>query len=106
MKRSTLITLIVLTLVVVGGAAFMLTRSKAGTEAKSKTAAPKPSLSVTVAQPESSELTMTLAANGSVAAWQEASVGSESNGLRLAEVRVNVGDIVKKGQVLATFSPE
>ncbi|WP_261802408.1 efflux RND transporter periplasmic adaptor subunit [Variovorax sp. PAMC28562] len=106
MKRSTLITLIVLALVVVGGAAFMLMRGKTGTDAKSKAAAPKPSLSVTVAKPESSELTMTLAANGSVAAWQEASVGSESNGLRLAEVRVNVGDIVKKGQVLATFSPE
>ena len=106
MKRSTLITLVVAALVLVGGAAFMLTRSKAGTEAKSKTAAPKPSLSVTVAQPESSELTMTLAANGNIAAWQEASVGSESNGLRLAEVRVNVGDVVRKGQVLATFSPE
>ena len=106
MKRSTLITLIVLALVLVGGAAFMLMRGKTGTDAKSKTAAPKPSLSVTVAKPESSELTMTLVANGSVAAWQEASVGSESNGLRLAEVRVNVGDIVKKGQVLATFSPE
>ena len=61
---------------------------------------------MTVAKPETSELTVTLAANGNVAAWQEASVGSESNGLRLAEVRVNVGDVVKKGQVLATFSPE
>jgi RND family efflux transporter MFP subunit len=106
MKRSTLITLVVAAIVIAAGAAFMLTRGKAGTEAKSKTAAPKPSLTVTVAQPESSELTMTLAANGSVGAWQEASVGSESNGLRLAEVRVNVGDVVKKGQVLATFSPE
>lgn len=106
MKRSTLITLVVVALVIVGAAGFMLTRGKAGAQAGSKTAAPKPSLSVTVAQPESSELTMTLAANGSVAAWQEASVGSESNGLRLSEVRVNVGDVVKKGQVLATFSPE
>jgi hypothetical protein len=49
---------------------------------------------------------LTLAANGNVAAWQEAVVGSESNGLKLAEVRVNVGDVVKKGQVLAVFSPE
>lgn len=106
MKRSTLITLVVVALVIVGASGFMLTRGKAGAQAGSKTAAPKPSLSVTVAQPESSELTMTLAANGSVAAWQEASVGSESNGLRLSEVRVNVGDVVKKGQVLATFSPE
>ena len=28
-----------------------------------------------------------LAANGNVAAWQEASIGTESNGLRLTEVR-------------------
>jgi RND family efflux transporter MFP subunit len=61
---------------------------------------------VTVARPEATELTITLAANGNVAAWQEAIVGSESNGLKLAEVRVNVGDGVKKGQVLAVFSPE
>ena len=38
-----------------------------------------------------------LAANGNVAAWQEASIGAESNGLRLTEVRVNVGDSVKAG---------
>ena len=43
---------------------------------------------------------------GSIAAWQEASVGTEANGLRLAEVRVNVGDVVKRGQVLATFAPD
>ena len=41
-----------------------------------------------------------------VAAWQEASVGAESNGLRLTAVNVNVGDVVKAGQVLATFSAE
>jgi RND family efflux transporter MFP subunit len=48
----------------------------------------------------------TLAANGNVAAWQEASIGSESNGLRLAELRANVGDNVKAGQVLATFAAD
>ena len=45
-------------------------------------------------------------ANGNVAAWQEASIGTEANGLRLADVRVNVGDVVRRGQVLATFAPE
>ena len=69
-------------------------------------AAARPALTVTVARPEPAELPLTLVANGNIAAWQEASVGSESNGLRLAEVRVNVGDRVKKGQVLASFSPE
>ena len=49
---------------------------------------------------------MKIAANGNIAAWQEAIVGTEANGLRLAEVRVNVGDVVKRGQVLATFAPD
>ena len=34
------------------------------------------------------------------------SIGTEASGLRLAEVRVNVGDVVKRGQVLATFAPD
>ena len=41
-----------------------------------------------------------------MAAWQEAIIGSETGGFRLNEVRVNVGDMVKKGQVLAVFSAD
>ena len=51
-----------------------------------------------------SSLALKLAANGNVAAWQEASVGAEASGLRLTQVLVNVGDSVKKGQLLATFA--
>ena len=74
--------------------------------AKDEKAAPRPALSVTTARPATTSLPIDLTANGSIAAWQEAVIGSESNGLRLAEVRVNVGDVVKKGQVLAVFSDE
>jgi RND family efflux transporter MFP subunit len=71
------------------------------------TAAPaKPALTVTVTQPQPSTMALKIAANGNVAAWQEASIGTEANGLRLAEVRVNVGDVVKRGQVLATFAAD
>jgi RND family efflux transporter MFP subunit len=66
----------------------------------------KPSLTVTVVQPAPGDVPLVVAANGSIAAWQEASVGAEANGWRLAEVRVNVGDRVRRGDVLATFSPE
>ncbi len=69
-------------------------------------AGPKPSLTVTVAQPERSSLPIRLQANGNITAWQEASVGAELNGLRLASVNVNVGDVVRKGQVLAEFARE
>lgn len=65
--------------------------------------AAKPALTVTVVTPQQAELPLTLAASGNVAAWQETIIGAEVNGLRLNDVRVNVGDAVKTGQVLATF---
>lgn len=71
-----------------------------------KTEAPKAALTVTTTKPSNASLPIKLTANGNVAAWQEASVSSESNGLRLTEVRVNVGDVVKAGDVLAVFSAE
>ncbi len=65
----------------------------------------KPALTVTTVQPSQASLPIRLTANGTITAWQEAIIGNESNGLKLTEVRVNVGDTVKRGQVLATFSP-
>jgi HlyD family secretion protein len=73
-------------------------------DAKAAASAAKPALTVTVIQPQRGDIANTVAANGNVAAWQEAIVGSEANGLRLAEVHVNVGDVVRRGQVLATFA--
>jgi HlyD family secretion protein len=63
--------------------------------------APKPALSVTAITPQPMEWPQVLAANGNIAAWQEAVIGSEISGQRLTEVLANVGDRVKKGQVLA-----
>lgn len=58
---------------------------------------------VTAERPQGSDWQQGFAANGSIAAWQEAIIGSELGGLRLAEVNVNVGDRVRRGQVLARF---
>lgn len=74
-------------------------------EASDRPAA-RPALTVTVARPRRESWPIELVANGSVAAWQEIVVGSEVNGLRLAEVRVNVGDHVRRGQLLARLSDE
>ena len=71
-----------------------------------KAPAAKPALTVTTVQPVMRDLALKLLANGSVAAWQEAIIGSEANGLRLVSVNVNVGDKVSKGQVLASFATE
>ena len=67
-------------------------------------AAQRPAMVVTAKPPKMELLPVRLAADGEVVAWQEASVASESNSLTLSEVLVNVGDRVKKGQVLARFN--
>jgi len=64
----------------------------------------KPALSVTTTRPVLGRLPVQLIANGNIAAWQEASIGAEANGLRLQDIRAAIGDTVRAGQVLATFS--
>ena len=73
---------------------------------KPTTSAAKPSLTVTTTKAAFADWPIRLSANGNIAPWQEAIVGAESNGLRLSEVRANVGDIVKRGQTLAQFAPD
>ena len=80
--------------------------STSGQAQDKKTAPPKPVLSVTTVKPQLGSLPVTLTANGTITAWQEASIGTEASGLRLTDVRANVGDVVRAGQVLATFAPE
>lgn len=87
-----------------GGALVFSGASRAADEPKA--GQPRPALTVSTAQPQRMQVPLRLAANGNIAAWQEASIGAESNGLRLTDVRVNVGDVVKAGQVLATFSAD
>lgn len=64
----------------------------------------KPALTVNAVTPVSAAWPRTLSANGSVAAWQESIVSAEQGGYRLAEVLVNVGDRVRRGQVLARMA--
>jgi RND family efflux transporter MFP subunit len=66
----------------------------------------RPALTVNLLSAERSEWAQSLSANGSVAAWQEVIIGSEIAGLRLSEVAVNVGDSVKRGQLLALLSAD
>ena len=92
-------------LAVAGAATLMAAPASIAADGK-KAAAAKPALTVTTVRPSNAQLPIKLAANGNVVAWQEAIIGSETGGYRLNEVRVNVGDIVKKGQVLAVFASD
>ncbi|WP_244107218.1 efflux RND transporter periplasmic adaptor subunit [Burkholderia sp. BCC0419] len=66
----------------------------------------EPALTVTAATAREVDWPVTVSASGAIAAWQESSVGAQVSGYRLIEVDVNVGDIVKRGQMLARIDAE
>ncbi|NNP70485.1 efflux RND transporter periplasmic adaptor subunit [Acinetobacter sp. Ac_5812] len=70
------------------------------------TTAQKAALTVTIVQPQQQNWEQTFTANGNIAAWQEVVIGSELSGQRLTRVNVNVGDEVRRGQVLAEINSE
>jgi len=92
-------------LLTVAALGLFATRTQAA-DAPKAAPTPKASLTVALVQARSDQLPVKLSANGGVAAWQEASVGSEASGLRVAELHAAVGDSVKRGQVLATFASD
>lgn len=68
--------------------------------------AARPALTVALTNATPENWPLTISANGNIAAWQEVVIGSEIGGQRIAEVLVNVGDAVKKGQLLARIASE
>lgn len=103
--QPTTVRVLASTIAVAAALGLWAVNSQAADPAK-PTVAPKAALTVATVQPQSAQLTVALAANGSIAAWQEASVGSEANGLRVAELHAAVGDTVQKGQLLVSFAAE
>ncbi len=75
-------------------------------QAPAASAPAKAALTVTVTSPTMARVPVLLQANGNIAAWQEALVGAEAAGLRLATVTADVGQRVRRGQVLATLADE
>lgn len=103
MKPTQSLTLIA-AVIAVGGAALSvaLAAPRPADDARRE----RPALTVELTRLAHGTLPLRVPAHGDIAAWQEASVGAEANGLRLAEVRVNVGEPVRRGQVLAMFATE
>lgn len=89
----------------VAGVAFMVLGQGTPQPAEpAKPAAPRPALTVSLTTPQTEDWPQLLVANGNVVAWQEAVIGPEIANYRITEVRVQVGDVVKKGQVLARIA--
>lgn len=93
--------LIVLVLVLAAAGAVWISQS--GSKRIAPASAPRAALAVNVIHPQYHDWPVDLVANGNIAAWQEVIIGSETGGIRLASVAVNVGTVVKRGQVLAQF---
>jgi HlyD family secretion protein len=95
---------ILLGLGVIGaGGAYYATLSGSGQPA-SVEAVKASALTVTVATVSDGLIPRTLVVTGSLAARDELPIGTETTGLALSEVLVDVGDHVQKGQVLARFN--
>lgn len=92
--------------VLAGVGALLFALSANGTKTSPPAATARPALTVTSVMPETTEWQQTLAANGSVVAWQESIIGAEIDGYRIVSVDVQIGDRVKKGHVLARIAAE
>jgi RND family efflux transporter MFP subunit len=66
---------------------------------------PRPALTVEIATPARVTWPTMSSASGAIAPWQEASIGTQIGSYQLTEVRVNVGDQVRRGQILARLNP-
>jgi HlyD family secretion protein len=103
LNRKRIIVLVVMAVAIGGGVVFVASKKQQKAPVASQV---QPALTVTTESPDTRNWPMRVAATGNVQAWQEAIIGSEVSGLRLAELYVNVGDTVKKGQLLAKFTDE
>ena len=103
-KRSTRLALLVVALAVMSTAYLVLGKTKAN--AAPTQDASHGALTVTVAGVAQRSWPRVIEAGGPVAAWEEASIGASVSGLRVEAVRVDVGDVVRRGQVLVQFDNE
>lgn len=89
---------------------FLSHEEKGGMQASSEQAKPvesiKSALTVTVVTPHEEDWPQRLSLDGNVLAWQEAVIGAELPYYRISEVLVQVGDRVRKKQVLARIAED
>lgn len=100
-RKKYLIAGAVISLALIAGGVVVKTRAAKPPVVAAKSAA---SLTVTAASPHRATWATTLEVPGAIAPWQEAIVSAQISGYQITDVLVNVGDQVKKGQVLARIN--
>jgi multidrug efflux pump subunit AcrA (membrane-fusion protein) len=91
----------VLSVLAVAGVA-SLSGTSVAEEAKASSSG-RPALTVTTTTLRQDKWARSLTANGSILPWQEAIISAQVQGLRIAEVKVSIGDHVQQGDVLVTL---
>jgi RND family efflux transporter MFP subunit len=89
-------------LAVAGGGAYVALQPKAPPAAAADKVAS--ALTVTTAPVKTGTVPRTLMVTGSLAAFDELPIGTETEGLAISEVLVEIGDHVKQGQLLVRFN--
>jgi len=86
-------------MLLMGGAGWLASRHSVA----APVAVNRPALTVSTVTLRQERWAQTLSANGSIIPWQEAVSGSQLPGVRIADVKVSIGDRVKRGELLATL---
>jgi multidrug efflux pump subunit AcrA (membrane-fusion protein) len=89
-------------LALLGAAAWISGSGKVKAE-QAAPAAARPALTVRTTTLRADKWDRTLTANGDIRPWQEAVISAQVQGVRLAEVKVSIGDHVRQGDVLVTL---
>ncbi len=100
-NRITKITLALAFLVLAGGMVAVARGAKP--EQKAAPGAVRPALTVRTTSLQPEKWARTLMATGSILPWQEAIISAQVQGLRIADVRVSIGEHVEQGDVLVTL---
>lgn len=101
-RKSAVVKIALLAMLVAGGAAWKFGGNKAQAE-PAATNVSRPALTVRTTTLREDKWERSLTANGSIVPWQEAIISAQVSGVRLAEVKVSIGDQVRQGQVLVTL---
>ena len=78
--------------------------TNSGTGGVASKSSPRPALAVTLVAPVATDWPRLIEASGGLYAWQEGVIAAETGGMRVVEVAVDVGDKVRRGQVLARLN--
>ncbi len=102
-RRRKVITKAAVAVFLVAGATAWMARSSKAEQAAPAPTVSRPALTVRTTGLREDKWARTLMANGSILPWQEAIISAQVQGLRIAEVKVSIGDHVRAGDVLVTL---